>query len=96
MKTIRLTTCRSSIEANLIKDLLQQENIACVLHNENTTDIFGSAVTGWSGVDILVYEEDLGKAQELLQSRSAGEFAIDHDHEKLKRICYFFIHWNNE
>ncbi|MBR4219095.1 MAG: DUF2007 domain-containing protein [Bacteroidales bacterium] len=79
MKTIRLTTCSSSIEAHLIQDLLKQEGISCILQNENISNIFGSATLELTGVDILVYEEDLEKAKALLQRRTDGEFSTQEE-----------------
>ena len=39
MKTVRLITCDSSFQARLILGALENEGIAGILHNENSSNI---------------------------------------------------------
>ena len=39
MKTVRLITCDGAFQARLIQGALENEGIASVLHNENTSNI---------------------------------------------------------
>ena len=67
MKTAILTTCNTVLEANLIKGMLENNDIPCFLTNENVTSLLPqfNGLLG-SGVNILVDENDLEKAQKLL------------------------------
>ena len=71
MKIIRLTTCNSSIEANMIKHLLENEEINCFLTNENFSTIMPhfSGILD-SGVQIMIDEKDSIKALKLLEAQS--------------------------
>ena len=70
MKTVRLTTCSNAIEANMIKNLLENEEIACFLTNENFTTLMPgcSGILG-SGIQIFVDEDDYEKAIEILHNQ---------------------------
>lgn len=76
MKSVRLTTCNNAIEANMIKNVLENEEIACFLTNENFTTLMPgySGMLG-SGVQIFVDEDDYEKALEIL-----------HDQQKIDEI----------
>lgn len=77
MTTTILTTCNNPIEANLIKGMLENNEIKCFLTNENFstlmphyTDIMGA------GVQIIIDEKDMPKAKELLLSQSKGNALV--------------------
>ena len=55
MKTVRLITCDGAFQARLIQGALENEGIASVLHNENTSNILRGFTPTISGVDIFVY-----------------------------------------
>ena len=52
MKTVRLITCDGAFQARLIQGALENEGIASVLHNENTSNILRGFIPTISGVDI--------------------------------------------
>jgi len=67
MTTIILTTCNSSFEANLMKGVLENNGIRCFLTNENFSNLMPhyNGMMG-AGIQIMIDENDLVKAQELL------------------------------
>ena len=67
MKTVRLITCDGAFQARLIQGALENEGIASVLHNENTSNILRGFTPTISGVDIFVYEDDYERAMALLE-----------------------------
>jgi DNA-directed RNA polymerase subunit RPC12/RpoP len=71
MKTILLTTCNNSFEANVIKGMLENNNIECFLTNEYFSDLMPhyDGIMG-SGVQIMIKEFDLSNAQKLIVSNS--------------------------
>jgi len=58
MSIIRLTTCNNIIEANMVKDLLENENIECFLTNENFTTLM-PGFNGMLGAGIQIMIEDV-------------------------------------
>jgi hypothetical protein len=72
MRTIILTTCNTLFEANLIKGMLENNEIECFLTNENFSSLMPqyNGVMG-SGIHILVDESDLEKAQSLISEQDA-------------------------
>ena len=50
MKTVRLITCDSSFQARLILGALENEGIAGILHNENSSNILKGYINN-IGVD---------------------------------------------
>lgn len=68
MKTVRIKSCIDSFEANIIKGKLENEGIECFLTNENLSTLlphhFMSEI---SGVQVLVDEENVEKALEILK-----------------------------
>lgn len=65
MAVVRLTSTKSTFEANLIKGALEDEGISCIIQGEN----FSGLYLGCSnlGPDILVEEEDLETAKAIIQ-----------------------------
>ena len=72
-RTVRLTTCNNSYEAHILQGALQAEGIASVLHNENMTNLFGGLISGFSGVDVFVYEDELDRAREVMEQAATNE-----------------------
>lgn len=66
MKTVRLITCDSSFQARLILGALENEGIAGILHNENSSNILKGYINN-IGVDIFVYEDEYEKALKVLE-----------------------------
>ena len=67
MNTVRLMTCDNAVEANLIKGKLENEDIPCILTNENFSNLMPhyNRIMG-AGVQVLVNEEDFNRAMELV------------------------------
>ena len=68
MALTRLTTCTKSFEANLIKALLEDNEIECFINNEMINTVLpylGFSME--SGINIMVDETNLEKALELLE-----------------------------
>lgn len=73
MQFVRLTTVENSFEANFLKEDLESEGIVCILTNENVTTLIPhmNGILG-SGIQVLVAETDLAKANEILAKRATG------------------------
>jgi DNA-directed RNA polymerase subunit RPC12/RpoP len=69
MNTTVLTTCNNSFEANLIKGKLENNGISCFLANENISTLmpYFNGMLG-AGVQIIIEDSDLEKAQEIIFS----------------------------
>lgn len=67
MRTIKLITCDDAFQAHVVQGALENEGIASVLHNENTSGVLRGYVREITGVDIFVYEADYNKALDLLE-----------------------------
>jgi transcription elongation factor Elf1 len=67
MAVIRLTTCNNIIEANMLKDMLENEGINCFLTNENFTTLL-PAYNGMfgAGIQIMIDEANKDKAQKII------------------------------
>lgn len=66
MHTIKLITCDNSFQANVIKGRLENEGIPCFLKNENFNFLYGGINSNSIGVDIMINEEDLEKAEAII------------------------------
>lgn len=64
MKTKTLTYCKNGIEAHRIKDVLEEQGVQCILQNENIVQIL--PIPQFE-IPILVDEDDLDKAQDILR-----------------------------
>ncbi len=65
MKTVRLCTCNSNCEAELLKEALAEEGIGCILGNQNMSALFGPMISALAGVDVFVFEDDGERAVEI-------------------------------
>ncbi|TVR77133.1 MAG: DUF2007 domain-containing protein [Chitinophagaceae bacterium] len=69
MKIVKLTSCETSFEANLIKGRLENEGIQCFLTNENFNTmmpIFGSISGG--GIHLMIHEQDFERAKSIIDT----------------------------
>jgi len=75
MNTMVLKTCNNSVEANLIKGMLENNGITCFLANENFSNLMPhyNGMMG-AGVQIIISKIDLERAQKFLT-----EQAIDNE-----------------
>ncbi len=67
MKTMRLMTCESSVEADIIRGKLESEGIPCFITNRNMSDMLPNyyKLMG-SGAQIIINAEDYDNAVEIL------------------------------
>lgn len=67
MSIVRLTTCNSIVEANMLKYTLENENVECFLTNNNFTTLMPgyNGILG-AGIQIMIEEKDIEKANKLL------------------------------
>jgi hypothetical protein len=77
MRFVRLTTIGNSYEANFLKDDLDDAGIACFLTNENLTNLFPTTIglDSW-GIQVMVPEDALEKAKEVLRNRDRWTAAV--------------------
>ena len=68
MKTVKLITCNTTQEANIIKGRLANEGIYSIITNENFTNLMPhyNGIMG-AGVQILIHESDFETAHSLIQ-----------------------------
>lgn len=70
MDFVRLTTIENSYEAHFLKEDLDMEGIPSFLTNENLTNLIPmSFVPTGLGIQVMVRQEDLGKAKQILAKR---------------------------
>ncbi len=68
MKTVTLTTCNDVVEANLIVGRLKNEGIYAFTTNENSTTVMPHYNNMFgAGVQIVVLQQDLQKAKEIIE-----------------------------
>lgn len=63
---VKLTSCNTSFEAELIKGRLANEDMPCVLTNENMSNLYGGIIANFTQVDVYVREEDIERAQAII------------------------------
>ncbi|MHC1780416.1 MAG: DUF2007 domain-containing protein [Bacteroidales bacterium] len=63
MEIVRLTSCSTSFDANIIKSKLGDAGVECFITNENFSTIYPFLT---SGIDIMVNEADLERAKEII------------------------------
>jgi len=103
MNIIRLLTCDNAVEAHLIKGKLNNEGIECFITNENMATLKPGYdnLLGF-GIEIMINEDDLAKARELLKDKFepektiiicpyCGSDRIGIGYRKNKLLMYFFI-----
>ncbi len=68
----------NSVEANIVKSFLEENEIDAIITDEFTGEIFGSVV---KGVKLMIAIDQLEQARELLKSYEEGESTFDKDEE---------------
>ncbi|MDQ2177301.1 DUF2007 domain-containing protein [Marinifilum sp. D714] len=83
MKTKRLMTCESPIEANIIKGRLENEGIRCFVTNENFSNLMPhyNRILG-SGAELMIDQDDYKKAVEILELNSRKEIVCPNCNSK--------------
>lgn len=66
-KVIILRTYNTLLEANLAKETLEQNGVACFLSNELVNQIFYPMYgPGVSGINLNIFEKDIERANDIL------------------------------
>lgn len=73
----KLKTCNSDFEAQVLKGALNAEGIACMLGNENITNLYHGMISAFTGVDVLVRDEDYERAHEVMMKAESEEMQSD-------------------
>jgi predicted RNA-binding Zn-ribbon protein involved in translation (DUF1610 family) len=74
MNFVPLQYFTNYIDANIVLGRLQQENIHCWLKDENTVTIDPILTQAVGGIKLMVAEEDVERAQQLLNMNSPSYF----------------------
>lgn len=70
-KLVTLHTTYDAFEANLIKSLLDSENIFCFLNTNDASGVMPHLNLTQGGTEILIWDEDMDTAKQLLQQMKA-------------------------
>ena len=65
MKTVTLTSFQNNVQAHMLQDILKNEGIESIVHSELTNQVLSPLYN--IGVEVLVFEEDLVRAQVILK-----------------------------
>ncbi len=69
MKTVKLTTCTNSIEAQLLQGFLANEGIESFTTNENFNSLYPNNIGVFGNeIQIFVLEKDIDQATEIMNS----------------------------
>ncbi len=71
MKTVKLITCNDAMKAHILQGALENEGIESILHNENFSTLYKSCVSSIAGVDILVADETMRNAVQVLRDNQS-------------------------
>jgi hypothetical protein len=69
MKLVELCRVNGPVEAEVIKNFLENQGIACLLQGQMLQAIYPILVDGLAETKVLVSENDFATAKELLQTR---------------------------
>lgn len=101
MACFHVTTCNNLIDAHMIKHMLENENIPCFLHNEQTANLIPGNVYQ-VGIKVMVHEQNAEKALRLLNQYdekkalvcpccSSANVMVDFGSNWFVKIIYIFI-----
>ncbi|MCB2203076.1 DUF2007 domain-containing protein [bacterium] len=74
MKLIKVYTAAGELEAEMIKGFLQAQGLDVTLSQESVARTLGLTAGKLGEVQVLVREEQVAEAQNLLAAMQAGEF----------------------
>ena len=76
MRTVKLITCETLIEAHFIKVRLNNEGIECFLTNQNFTNLMPlfNNMLG-SGIQVIINETELEKASKIIKDKLKPDIA---------------------
>lgn len=64
MKTVTLTSFTNNVQAHMMQDILKDEGITSMLQGEMTNQVLSPLAN--LGIQVLVFEDDLEQAKEIL------------------------------
>lgn len=70
MEIVRLISCNTAFDANIIKSKLESEDIECFITNENFSTLY-PFMTG--GIDVMINEKDMDRAKEIISDETSTE-----------------------
>lgn len=80
MHYVRVYQCASEIEAQMLSQLLESEGISCLLNSDVPPSIYPVTAGALGTIDLLVDEEELERAVELLSAyRATADVEGDED-----------------
>ena len=65
MKTVTFTSFQNNVQAHMLQDILKNEGIESIVHSGLTNQVLSPLYN--IGVEVLVFEEDLVRAQVILK-----------------------------
>lgn len=77
METIRLTTCDTIQQAYMLRDILMDEGIYCILTNEANAMLYPGV--GFANPEIWVEEKDYDKALYIYQELMNGQTQVEEE-----------------
>ena len=84
---VKIAVCKDAFEGEVVKGLLAANGIDCHLQNETMSQIYGGIQA--FAVNVMVKEEDAGKAKQLLDAREAEQEKDDtplRERKTIKRL----------
>jgi hypothetical protein len=75
----RVFVANGEMHARQVRDFLEAAGIATVVRGESLRHTHGLTMDGIGAVEILVSEDDVQHAHELLESAEAGQFRLGDD-----------------
>jgi len=73
MKLAELCRVNGPVEAEVIKNFLESQGIACILQGQMLQAIYPILIDGLAEIKVMVAERDLGAAMELVKAREKPE-----------------------
>ncbi len=70
MRLAELCRVQGPVEAEVIKNFLETQGIPCILQGQMLQNIYPILVDGLAEIKVMVSENDLAAARELLETRS--------------------------
>ena len=72
MKLAELCRVNGPVEAEVIKNFLESQGIACILQGQMLQAIYPILIDGLAEIKVMVAEKDLAAAMELVKAREAS------------------------
>lgn len=74
LRLVELTNITDQIKAEMIKVALKDRGIECILQKSATTSVYPFTVDGLAETKIMVNEEDISEAREILKNYGWKDF----------------------